>query len=47
MHPSTLGGDDVMAYLTYLAAKINVAINTQKIARNALAFLYNQFLKSH
>ena len=44
-HPSTLGGDDVMAYLSYLAAKRNVAINTQKIALNALAFLYNQFLQ--
>lgn len=44
-HPATLGGDDVMAYLGYLAAKRNVAINTQKIALNALAFLYNQFLQ--
>lgn len=44
-HPSTLGGDDVMAYLSYLTAKRNVAINTQKIALNALAFLYNQFLQ--
>lgn len=44
-HPATLGGDDVIAYLGYLATKRNVAINTQKIALNALAFLYNRFLQ--
>lgn len=44
-HPATLTGNDVMAYLGYLAAKRNVAINTQKIALNALAFLYNQYLQ--
>jgi len=44
-HPQTLSAEHVMAFLNYLANKQNVAINTQKTALNALAFLYNQFLK--
>lgn len=44
-HPSEMGGDDVVAYLSYLATQRQVAINTQKIALNALAYLYNHFLQ--
>jgi len=44
-HPINLTSQDVVAYLSYLANSRNVAINTQKSALNALAFLYNQFLK--
>ena len=43
-HPTVLTGDHVVAYLSYLANSRDVAINTQKSALNALAFLYNQFL---
>lgn len=43
-HPIGLTGDHVVAYLSYLANSRDVAINTQKSALNALAFLYNQFL---
>ena len=43
-HPNTMGADEVVAYLSYLASRRNVAINTQKVALNALAYLYNQFL---
>ncbi len=43
-HPTVLSADHVVAYLSYLANKRDVAINTQKTALNALAFLYNQFL---
>jgi len=43
-HPVHLTSQDVVAYLSYLANARNVAINTQKSALNALAFLYNQFL---
>ena len=43
-HPNTMGADEVVAYLGYLASRRNVAINTQKVALNALAYLYNQFL---
>ncbi len=43
-HPTALTGDHVVAYLSYLANSRDVAINTQKSALNALAFLYNQFL---
>jgi len=44
-HPRDMGPDEVMKFLGYLAAKRQVAINTQKIALNAVAFLYNQFLE--
>lgn len=43
-HPIGLTGDHVVAYLSYLANRRDVAINTQKSALNALAFLYNHFL---
>jgi integron integrase len=36
---------EVEQFLTYLASKRNVAIATQKIVLNALAFLYNKFLE--
>lgn len=44
-HPSNMGPDQVVAYLSFLANNRNVAINTQKSALNALAYLYNQFLE--
>lgn len=44
-HPNVLSSEHVVAYLSYLANRRDVAINTQKTALNALAFLYNQFLK--
>lgn len=43
-HPEKLGSKDVMSYLSYLANSRDVAINTQKVALNALAFMYNQYL---
>jgi integrase len=33
-----------VAFLSYLANRRDVAMNTQRTALNALAFLYNQFL---
>ena len=44
-HPADLGDEHVVMFLSYLANKRNVAINTQKTALNALAYLYNQFLQ--
>lgn len=44
-HPSELGAEHVKMFLSYLANSRNVAINTQKTALNAIAFLYNQILK--
>jgi integron integrase len=44
-HPSKLQGDHVTQFLSYLANHRGVAINTQKTALNALAYLYNQFLQ--
>lgn len=43
-HPTNLSSEHVVQFLSYLANSRDVAINTQKTALNALAFLYNQFL---
>ena len=43
-HPMKLSSDHVVQFLSYLSNQRDVAINTQKTALNALAFLYNQFL---
>ena len=43
-HPNTMGAQEVKSFLSHLANEGNVAINTQKTALNALAFLYNQIL---
>lgn len=43
-HPQELGADEVVAFLSFLALQQHVSINTQKIALNALSFLYNKFL---
>jgi len=44
-HPTETGNNEVKAFLSYLANNRHVAINTQKVALNALVFLYHQFLK--
>lgn len=44
-HPKDLSDEHVVRFLSHLANDCNVAINTQKTALNAIAFLYNQFLK--
>ncbi len=38
---SELNENSVMAFLTHLAEEVNVAVNTQKQALNALVFLFN------
>lgn len=43
-HPTELGADHVVMFLSYLANKRDVSINTQKVALNSLAFLYNKYL---
>jgi integron integrase len=44
-HPSEAGADEVRGFLTHLAADKKVAVNTQKIALNALVYLYVKFLQ--
>ena len=44
-HPQTIGSEEVRQFLSHLANDKHVATNTQKIALNALAFLYNKFLQ--
>jgi site-specific recombinase XerD len=40
-HPETMGPFEVEQFLTHLAVVWKVSASTQKIALNALAFLYN------
>ena len=42
-HPKTLGTEEIDAYLSHLAVRRNLAINTQKTALNSLVYLYKQF----
>ncbi|MBS8856341.1 phage integrase N-terminal SAM-like domain-containing protein [Escherichia coli] len=41
-HPQTMGSEEVRLFLSSLANSRHVAINTQKIALNALAFFVQQ-----
>lgn len=41
-HPQTMGSEEVRQFLSSLANDRHVAINTQKIALNALAFFVQQ-----
>ena len=41
-HPETMGPQEVKAFLSYLASERKVSVNTQKIALNSLAFMYNK-----
>ena len=43
-HPSTLGTEEIRAYLSYLATQRHVAPSTQNAALSALLFLYKQVL---
>jgi integron integrase len=43
-HPAEMGADEVKAFLSWLANERNVAINTQKVALNALVYLYQKAL---
>lgn len=45
-HPAELGVLDVKQFLTFLAVDRHLAINTQKVALNALVFLYDKVLRS-
>ncbi len=44
-HPEKMGAEEVAQFLTHLAARRKVSVATQKIALNALAFLYNKVLE--
>ncbi|MEZ8619203.1 phage integrase N-terminal SAM-like domain-containing protein [Vibrio splendidus] len=44
-HPEQMHAPEVVSFLSHLANQQKVAINTQKVALNALAYLYNQFIK--
>lgn len=44
-HPNEMGAAEVEQFLTHLAVARTVSISTQKIALNALAFLYNRVLE--
>lgn len=44
-HPQNVDLGKIADYLTYLACERHVSINTQKTALNALAYLFEKFLK--
>ena len=44
-HPSEMGKDEIIEYLSYLASDRLVTANTQRIALNALMFLYSKILE--
>ena len=44
-HPDEMDRLEVEQFLTHLAVKRMVSVSTQKIALNALAFLYNRVLE--
>ena len=44
-YPEQMHAAEVISFLSHLANQQKVAINTQKVALNALAYLYNQFIK--
>ena len=43
-HPNEMGGAEVTDFLSQLAIHRNVSANTQRLALNALIFLYREFL---
>ena len=43
-HPQEMGDREIEGFLTFLAVERHVSMATQKLALNALAFLYNRFL---
>ncbi|MCC5854797.1 MAG: integron integrase [Idiomarina sp.] len=44
-HPSDMGAEHVKSFLSWLACERHVAVNTQKVALNALVFMYHKILK--
>lgn len=44
-HPQSVGVERIRDYLTYLAVERHVSVNTQKVALNALIYLFQKFLQ--
>ena len=44
-HPLDMGAREVERFLTHLSVSRRVSVSTQKIALNALAFLYNRVFR--
>lgn len=45
-HPKEMGNAEIIAFLEFLAADRNVTANTQRVALNALMFLYSKILET-
>lgn len=43
-HPVDMSADEVKEFFTWLAVERHVAVNTQKVALNAVVFLYRRVL---
>lgn len=46
-HPSDMGAEQIKSFLSWLACERYVAVNTQKVALNALVFMYHDVLKQN
>lgn len=44
-HPEQMGSEQVEEFLNHLSVHKNCSVNTQKVALNALVFLFREFLK--
>jgi integron integrase len=44
-HPTTMGADEIQAYLTHLAVERRVAASTLNVALSAILFLYREVLR--
>jgi len=44
-HPQDVDVKKIEEYLTYLTTESNVSVNTQKVALNALVYLFQKYLK--
>ncbi|WP_461536805.1 phage integrase N-terminal SAM-like domain-containing protein [Spongorhabdus nitratireducens] len=43
-HPKAMGGEEISQFLSFLAVKLQVAVNTLQQASSAIAFLYKKVL---
>lgn len=43
-HPEVMGSAEVEAFLSHLVLQVNASASTQRVALNALVFLYREFL---
>lgn len=45
-HPSQMGKNEIVGFLEYLATERHVTVSTQRVALNAITFLYSKYFNS-